>query len=125
MTDGSTVDAAAIVRNSISLAHQLDLRTVAEGVEDERSWHLLREAGCDAVFLPQVSDIWRPGAQTHVQVTQLGGILMGYMMQRVALRWIVSFGAVMIAIGTTISYIGTRALPLRKRNLIAPTVANA
>ncbi|WP_405406309.1 pantoate--beta-alanine ligase [Paracoccus sp. Ld10] len=38
---------------------------------------LLGKAGCDAVFLPQVSDIWRPGAQTHVQVTQLGGILMG------------------------------------------------
>lgn len=36
----------------------------------------------------------------------LGGILMGYMMQRVALRWIVSFGAVMIAIGTTISVSG-------------------
>ncbi len=38
---------------------------------------LLRRAGCDAVFLPQVADIYRPGAQTHVQVTQLGGILMG------------------------------------------------
>lgn len=45
--------------------------------QEAQDLDLLREAGCDAVFLPQVSDIWRPGAQTHVQVTQLGGILMG------------------------------------------------
>ena len=38
---------------------------------------LLRRAGCDAVFLPQVADIYRPGAQTHVEVAQLGGMLMG------------------------------------------------
>ncbi|CAM3460804.1 pantoate--beta-alanine ligase [Paracoccus nototheniae] len=38
---------------------------------------LLRDAGCDAVFLPQVPDIYRPGAQTHVEVTGLGRILMG------------------------------------------------
>ena len=37
----------------------------------------LRGAGCDAVFLPQVSDIYRPGAQTHVEVAGLGRILMG------------------------------------------------
>ena len=45
--------------------------------QEAQDLDLLRKAGCDAVFLPQVSDIWRPGAQTHVQVTQLGGILMG------------------------------------------------
>ena len=45
--------------------------------QEAQELDLLRESGCDAVFLPQVSDIWRPGAQTHVQVTQLGGILMG------------------------------------------------
>ena len=38
---------------------------------------LLRGAGCDAVFLPQVDDIYRPGAQTHVEVAHLGSILMG------------------------------------------------
>jgi pantoate--beta-alanine ligase len=39
----------------------------------------LSAAGCDAVFLPQVSDIYRPGAQTHVEVAQLGRMLMGRM----------------------------------------------
>ncbi len=38
---------AAIVRNSIALAHQLGIRTVAEGVEDAQAWRLLHEAGCD------------------------------------------------------------------------------
>lgn len=37
----------------------------------------LRAAGCDAVFLPQVTDIYRPGAQTHVEVAGLGRMLMG------------------------------------------------
>ena len=45
--------------------------------QEAQDLDLLRDAGCDAVFLPQASDIWRPGAQTHVQVSQLGGILMG------------------------------------------------
>ena len=38
---------------------------------------LLAGAGCDAVFLPQVADIYRPGAQTHVEVAALGRMLMG------------------------------------------------
>ena len=37
----------------------------------------LTGAGCDAVFLPQVADIYRPGAQTHVEVAGLGRMLMG------------------------------------------------
>ncbi|MGP9804547.1 pantoate--beta-alanine ligase [Paracoccus sp. NSM] len=37
----------------------------------------LTAAGCDAVFLPQVADIYRPGAQTHVEVAGLGRMLMG------------------------------------------------
>lgn len=40
-------DSRAIVGNSIALAHQLGMRTVAEGVEDAAAWRLLREAGCD------------------------------------------------------------------------------
>ena len=38
---------AAIVRTVIALARALNLRVVAEGVEDERTWRLLAEAGCD------------------------------------------------------------------------------
>jgi diguanylate cyclase (GGDEF)-like protein len=39
---------AAIVRSIIDLARAFRLRVVAEGVEDERTWRLLAEAGCDA-----------------------------------------------------------------------------
>ncbi|WP_265500971.1 pantoate--beta-alanine ligase [Paracoccus beibuensis] len=38
---------------------------------------LLRRAGCDGVFLPTVPDIYRPGAQTHVEVAGLGRMLIG------------------------------------------------
>ncbi|MBW7056602.1 pantoate--beta-alanine ligase [Paracoccus bogoriensis] len=37
----------------------------------------LTAVGCDAVFLPQVADMYRPGAQTHVEVASLGRMLMG------------------------------------------------
>ena len=42
-------DDQAIVRAVIGLGHDLGLRVVAEGVEDEASWRLLRELGCDLV----------------------------------------------------------------------------
>lgn len=45
--------------------------------QEAQDLDLLAGAGCDAVFLPTPADIYRPGAQTHVQVGQLGGILMG------------------------------------------------
>lgn len=38
---------------------------------------MLRQAGCDGVFLPGVEDIYRPGAQTIVDVTGLSRMLMG------------------------------------------------
>ncbi len=41
-------DDAAIVRSVIDLAAALGLRVVAEGVEDERTWRLLHDAGCHA-----------------------------------------------------------------------------
>jgi len=40
-------DDAAIVRSCIDLARALGLRVVAEGVEDEPTWRMLVEAGCD------------------------------------------------------------------------------
>jgi diguanylate cyclase (GGDEF)-like protein len=40
-------DDAAIVRSTIELAGALGLRVVAEGVEDERTWQLLSDAGCE------------------------------------------------------------------------------
>ena len=45
--------------------------------DEENDLALLRRAGCDAVFLPTVADIYRPGAQTVVEVTGLSRMLMG------------------------------------------------
>jgi EAL domain-containing protein (putative c-di-GMP-specific phosphodiesterase class I) len=38
---------AMIVKSTIELGHNIGLRVVAEGVEDERSWELLRANRCD------------------------------------------------------------------------------
>jgi len=43
------LDDAAIVRAVVTMAHALDLRVVAEGVETARQLEFLREVGCDAV----------------------------------------------------------------------------
>jgi EAL domain-containing protein (putative c-di-GMP-specific phosphodiesterase class I) len=40
---------AVIVRSTIELGHNLGLRMVAEGVEDAKTWRLLRALGCDVV----------------------------------------------------------------------------
>lgn len=39
----------SIVRSTIQLAHELNLRVVAEGVEDEASWRWLAEHQCDVL----------------------------------------------------------------------------
>jgi len=40
---------AAIVRATIDLAHTLGFEVVAEGVENQRTWDLLLESGCDII----------------------------------------------------------------------------
>jgi diguanylate cyclase (GGDEF)-like protein/PAS domain S-box-containing protein len=52
-------DGAAIVRSTIDLGHNLGLKVVAEGVEDEKSAELLRDYGCDFI---QGYHICRPAA---------------------------------------------------------------
>lgn len=37
----------AIVHSTISMAHSMGMRVVAEGVEDQRTWDLLRSFACD------------------------------------------------------------------------------
>jgi diguanylate cyclase (GGDEF)-like protein len=39
---------ATIVRSTIQMGHELGLRVVAEGVEDQQTWEKLTELGCDA-----------------------------------------------------------------------------
>jgi len=46
---GSDENDSAIVRGTIALAHGLNLRVVAEGVETERQLELLAELDCDLV----------------------------------------------------------------------------
>lgn len=41
------IDDAKIVRSTIDLGHNMGLRVVAEGVETEAVWFLLRQMGCD------------------------------------------------------------------------------
>lgn len=45
----SDARSAAIVRSTIALVHALDMRVVAEGVEDRATWDQLLYAGCDLV----------------------------------------------------------------------------
>ena len=52
-------DGAAIVRSTIDLGHNLGLKVVAEGVEDQATEDLLREYGCDFI---QGYHISRPAA---------------------------------------------------------------
>lgn len=41
--------AAAVIRGVVALARSLGMKTVAEGVESERQFDLLKEAGCDVI----------------------------------------------------------------------------
>lgn len=44
---GSDEEIATIVRSTIDLGHNLGLKVVAEGVEDQSAWNILRSLGCD------------------------------------------------------------------------------
>ena len=43
----SDADDAKIVRSTIDLGHNMGLRVVAEGIETEVAWQLLKKMGCD------------------------------------------------------------------------------
>jgi len=53
-----------IVRSTVELGHNLSLRVVAEGVEDEPTLDLLASFGCD---LAQGYHIGRPMSATRLQ----------------------------------------------------------
>ena len=48
---GASKDASAraILESSVLLAKKLDMKVVAEGVEDQEDWDLVAELGCDQV----------------------------------------------------------------------------
>jgi pantoate--beta-alanine ligase len=66
---------ASIFVNPTQFGPNEDLATYPR--DEESDLALLRQAGCDAVFLPTVDDIYRPNAQTVVEVTGLSRMLMG------------------------------------------------
>lgn len=66
---------ASIFVNPTQFGPGEDLETYPR--DEENDIALLRGAGCDAVFLPPVDQIHRPGAQTVVDVTGLSRMLMG------------------------------------------------
>ncbi|HYI11529.1 MAG TPA: EAL domain-containing protein [Thermoanaerobaculia bacterium] len=43
----SATDDLVIVRSTIELGHNMGLRVIAEGVESEEAWNILRDLGCD------------------------------------------------------------------------------
>lgn len=47
MTMASNQSDQIMVRSTINLAHELGLQVVAEGIEDQQTFELLRELGCD------------------------------------------------------------------------------
>jgi len=51
-----------IVRSTIDLAHNMGLRVVAEGVEDEETWWRLAAYGCDSIQGFWISRPMNPGA---------------------------------------------------------------
>jgi EAL domain-containing protein (putative c-di-GMP-specific phosphodiesterase class I) len=62
--------AAAIVYATIQLAHRLGMRVVAEGVEDERTWQVLADLGCELV---QGHALGRPAPAADLEELLAGG----------------------------------------------------
>jgi EAL domain-containing protein (putative c-di-GMP-specific phosphodiesterase class I) len=61
---------AAIVGSTIQLAHSLGMHVVAEGVEDDQTWHRLADFGCEMVQGYALSPA-RPAAELEDLLPQL------------------------------------------------------
>ncbi|MEA3182636.1 MAG: hypothetical protein QOI59_6159 [Gammaproteobacteria bacterium] len=80
-------DAATIITSTIELAHSMDLRVVAEGVEEPEAWNLLRRLGCDyaqgylisrplpaadvPAFVGRANELLPASDSTHLQIRAL------------------------------------------------------
>lgn len=67
---------ATIVQSTVTMAHSLGLKVVAEGVEDEKTWHLLESFHCDTAqgyymsrpVVPQDLEKWLRNVRTAQKV---------------------------------------------------------
>ncbi len=66
---------ASIFVNPTQFGPTEDLATYPR--DPARDTGMLEAAGVDAVFIPEVSEVYAPGAQTIVETTELAGILIG------------------------------------------------
>lgn len=66
---------ASIFVNPTQFGPNEDLATYPRDPERDRA--MLAAAGVDAVFMPEVSEVYAPGAQTIVETTELAKILIG------------------------------------------------
>ncbi|MBI3898031.1 MAG: EAL domain-containing protein [Gammaproteobacteria bacterium] len=70
-------DSAAIVRSTVGLAHDLDLKVVAEGIESEAVWQQLAALGCDTaqgyyISKPLPADKFKDWMEQRVQTLNVG-----------------------------------------------------
>ncbi len=66
---------ASIFVNPTQFGPTEDLATYPR--DPQRDLTMLREAGVDGVFMPDVTEVYAPGAQTIVETTELSKILIG------------------------------------------------
>lgn len=66
---------ASIFVNPTQFGEAADLDAYPSKPDEDRA--MLQEAGVDAVFMPDVAEIYAPGAQTIVETTELSRMLMG------------------------------------------------
>lgn len=73
-TEGQRVVTSIFV-NPTQFGPNEDLSTYPR--DPDRDLAMLREAGVDGVFMPEVSEVYAPGAQTIVETTELAKMLIG------------------------------------------------
>lgn len=73
-TEGRRVVTSIFV-NPTQFGPNEDLSTYPR--DPDRDLAMLREAGVDGVFMPEVSEVYAPGAQTIVETTELAKMLIG------------------------------------------------
>lgn len=66
---------ASIFVNPTQFGEEADLNAYPSKPEEDRA--MLEAAGVDAVFMPEVAEVYHPGAQTIVETTELSRMLMG------------------------------------------------